>query len=65
MQSITVLFFATLRDRAGTRLVTLDIPAGTSVARLRTLLKERSLLWMDSSSARWYPSIRNMPSVSR
>ena len=41
MQTITVLFFATLHDRAGTRSMTLDIPAETSVARLWALLKEK------------------------
>ena len=40
MQTTTVLFFATLRDRAGTRSLTLDIPAGTPVA-LRALLEEK------------------------
>ncbi len=39
---ITVLFFATLRDRVGARQVTLDLDAAVdSVARLRALLAER------------------------
>lgn len=38
MKNITVLFFATLRDRAGTKAVLLEIPAETTVACLRKLL---------------------------
>lgn len=40
-EKITVLFFATLRDRAGTRCLSLEIPAQTTVASLRVLLGER------------------------
>jgi molybdopterin converting factor subunit 1 len=35
MNKITVLFFATLRDRAGTRSMQLDIPAGMNVQGLK------------------------------
>ncbi|HHH81526.1 MAG TPA: molybdopterin converting factor subunit 1 [Chloroflexi bacterium] len=38
--SIRVLFFATLRDRAGVRETTLDLPDGTTVAALKELLVE-------------------------
>jgi MoaE-MoaD fusion protein len=40
-KNITVLFFATLRDRAGTKSIHLEIPAETTVSRLRTLLSEK------------------------
>jgi len=36
-----VLFFATLRDRAGTRQAELDLPAGLTVADFKRLLVDR------------------------
>jgi len=41
MQNITVMFFATLRDRVGTRSIQMQIPSGTTVAGLRTMLSEK------------------------
>ena len=41
MESITVLFFATLRDRVGFKSITLEIPSDTTVAALRKMLKEK------------------------
>lgn len=41
MSSCTVLFFATLKDRAGVRQITLDIPDGSTVGVLKTILRER------------------------
>ena len=41
MNKITVLFFATFRDRAGTNRAEMEIPEGTTVAGLRTLLVEQ------------------------
>ena len=38
MNHITVLFFATLRDRAGTKSVKLEIPVETTVQGLKDLL---------------------------
>jgi molybdopterin converting factor subunit 1 len=38
---ITVLFFATLKDRAGLRRTELDLPDGTHVRELRAILGER------------------------
>ena len=38
MKNITVLFFATLRNRAGTRSINMEVPAQTTVASLRSLL---------------------------
>lgn len=43
MKNITVLFFATLRDRTGTKSLDMEIPAETTVARLRSLLGEKFL----------------------
>jgi molybdopterin converting factor subunit 1 len=43
MNNITVLFFATLRDRAGTGSIQMEIPANTTVANLRGLLGEKFL----------------------
>lgn len=40
MNHIRVLFFATLRDRAGTKNVDLDIPAETTVQALKELVVE-------------------------
>ena len=42
-KNITVLFFATLRDRAGLKSIHLEIPAETTVAHLRILLSEKYL----------------------
>ena len=41
MQNITVMFFATLRDRVGTRSIQMQIQSGTTVAGLRTMLSEK------------------------
>lgn len=41
MKNITVLFFATLRDRANTGSFTMEIPGQTTVANLRDLLEEK------------------------
>ena len=38
MNKIKVLFFATLRDRAGTKSVELEIPADTTVQALKDLV---------------------------
>ena len=40
MNRIKVLFFATLRDRAGTKTVDLEIPAETTVQDLKNLVVE-------------------------
>lgn len=40
MKHIKVLFFATLRDRAGTKSTELDIPADTTVQTLKDLVVE-------------------------
>ena len=40
MNKVKVLFFATLRDKAGTGQSELEIPEGTSVAQLKKLLFE-------------------------
>jgi molybdopterin converting factor subunit 1 len=41
MENITVLFFATLRDLAGTRSFQMSIPPRTTVANLRGMLVEK------------------------
>jgi molybdopterin converting factor subunit 1 len=41
MSSCKVLFFASLKDRAGTRQVTLDLPAGITVREFKTILGAR------------------------
>ncbi|HET9910334.1 MAG TPA: molybdopterin converting factor subunit 1 [Anaerolineales bacterium] len=41
MENITVLFFATLRDRAGVRSVKLQIPAQTNIAGFKSILTEK------------------------
>ena len=41
MNHIKVLFFATLRDRAGTRSAELEIQPGLTIEQLKTLLVER------------------------
>jgi molybdopterin converting factor subunit 1 len=38
---VTVLFFATLRDRAGGRSLTLELPEGTTAAGLKASLAEQ------------------------
>jgi Molybdopterin converting factor, small subunit len=43
MNNITVLFFATLRDRAGTGSINMEIPSHTTVASLRCILDEKFL----------------------
>jgi molybdopterin synthase catalytic subunit len=43
MNNITVLFFATLRDRANTGSCAMEIPAQTTVANLRVILEEKFL----------------------
>jgi molybdopterin converting factor subunit 1 len=40
MNHIKVLFFATLRDRAGTKSLELDIPESTTVQELKYLVVE-------------------------
>ena len=40
MNRIKVLFFATLRDRAGTKTFDLDIPAETTVQALKDIVVE-------------------------
>jgi len=41
MNNISVLFFATFRDKAGTNRVELAIPAGTTIEGLRVILSEQ------------------------
>ena len=41
MKNITVLFFATLRDRAETGSVKMEIPPSTTVASLKDMLDEK------------------------
>lgn len=41
MNSITVLFFATLRDKAGTRSTEMEIPPGTNILQLKAMLVEQ------------------------
>lgn len=43
MNNITVLFFATLRDRANTGSFAMQIPPQTTVAGLRAMLEEKFL----------------------
>lgn len=38
---VKVLFFATLRDKAGTRSADLELPEGTTIAQLKTILSEK------------------------
>jgi len=40
MNHIKVLFFATLRDRAGTKSFELEIPMGTTVKALKDMVSE-------------------------
>ncbi len=41
MNSCNILFFATLKERAGVRQITLDLPNDVSVAELRIILKDQ------------------------
>jgi molybdopterin converting factor subunit 1 len=41
MNKIKILFFATLRDKAGTRATEIEIPAGATVRDLKGLLIEQ------------------------
>lgn len=41
MNNITVLFFATFRDKAGTNRAELEIPEGTTIEGLRDILAEQ------------------------
>jgi molybdopterin converting factor subunit 1 len=41
MNKITVLFFATFRDKAGTKRTELEVPEGTTIAGLREILTEK------------------------
>lgn len=41
MNKITVLFFATFRDKAGTNRTELEIPKGTTIEGLRAILSEK------------------------
>lgn len=41
MNSIKVLFFATLRDKAGTRSTEMDIQEGTTILQLKSMLVEQ------------------------
>jgi molybdopterin synthase catalytic subunit len=41
MNQITILFFATLRDRAGVKSIQLQIPRELSMAEFKTLLSEK------------------------
>ena len=38
---VKVLFFAILKDKAGTRQTEIDIPAGATISQLKVLLAER------------------------
>ncbi len=41
MIQVTVLFFATLKDRAGTQTTSLELPQGATVRQLKSALEER------------------------
>ena len=41
MNSVTILFFATLKERAGTGSLSLELPPGTRVEDLKTMLKKQ------------------------
>jgi len=41
MNKITVLFFATFRDKAGTKRAEIEIPEGTTIAALRQILPQK------------------------
>jgi molybdopterin converting factor subunit 1 len=38
---VKVLFFATLKDKAGTRQMEFDLPEGTTIAQLKIILAEK------------------------
>ncbi len=40
MRKITILFFATLRDKAGMRETEFEVPGGTTINGLKALLSE-------------------------
>ena len=60
MNKIKVLFFATLRDRAGTKSVELDVPADMTVQALKEKLAGDYPNLKESMKAVWFRSIRNM-----
>jgi len=41
LKQVTVLFFATLRDKTGTRFLKLDIEPGTSVAQIKASVVQK------------------------
>jgi sulfur-carrier protein len=41
MNSIKVLFFATLRDKAGTRSTEMEVQGGTTILQLKSMLVEQ------------------------
>ena len=41
MNQVKVLFFATLKDRAGVQATNLDLPEGTVVRQLKAILEQR------------------------
>lgn len=41
MNTITVLFFATLRDNAGTRQLVLEVPAAATILDLKKILVDK------------------------
>ncbi len=41
MNRVKLLFFATLRDRAGTRTAEIDVPGGTTVRGLKEAVSEK------------------------
>ena len=45
MNHIKVLFFATLRDKAGMRSLELDLEPGTTIGQLKTILIEKLPNW--------------------
>ena len=45
MNHIKVLFFATLRDKAGMRSMELDLEPGTTIGQLKTILIEKLPNW--------------------
>jgi molybdopterin converting factor subunit 1 len=38
---VKVLFFATLKDKAGTRQIELDLPPGITIAQLKVMVAEK------------------------
>ena len=38
---VKVLFFATLKEKAGTRQTELDLPSGTTIAQLKSMVAEK------------------------